>query len=74
MSRTQSRIRDPELVLLARRLVSGSMGVLADLVGTRVRSHLVGAQAGVPRIESARLGQDAALLGAARPVIDHFLA
>jgi glucokinase len=65
---------DPELVLLAGRMVSGEEGSLIDPIRTRVQAHLIGAQSRVPRIEPAVLGADAALLGAVRPVIDHFLS
>ena len=65
---------DPERILLTGRLVSGPEGGLLDPIRQHVQAHLVGARDRVPRIEQAVLGADAALLGAARLVSDHFFS
>jgi len=65
---------DPELVLLTGRLVSAAEGALVDPLRQCAQRHLLGTQEHTPRIERAVLGADAALLGAARLVIDHFLS
>ncbi|MBT3287290.1 MAG: ROK family protein [Victivallales bacterium] len=64
---------DPELVLLTGRLVYAADGALVDPLCSCIQRHLLDARR-APRIECAVLGTDAALLGAAGLVIDHFLS
>ena len=65
---------DPELILLTGRMVTGGDGALLEPIRAQVQAHLVGAKSRVPRIEPAAVGPDAALLGAARLVIDNFFS
>lgn len=65
-------VLDPELVLLCGRLVSGAGNALLDPLRQRVQAHLLGKPDRTPRLEGSTLGPDAAVLGAAGLVIEHF--
>jgi len=69
-----ANLMDPELVLLTGRMVSGTDGNLLEPIRAHVQAHLVGAPDRVLRVEPAVLGPDAAFLGVARLVIDHFFS